>query len=363
MSKPEKIYIDGYDFYCWKYEEQTKMKHLVLVEYFKVWAQKLGKFHALCYFDCHGGCGAYVDNGSIEWGSPILIAKESEFLKKDYNKDVAICVFEKDKDNCENLSKVIEYNHLNPKPALRYGDFESIVLKPEFENYVAYKPCLYFIDPFGYSLKMSTLKRLLATPRKELIINFMFDYINRFLSCEELSSTFDDLYGCTEWKQARSLSYDEREKFLVNLFKEQLKKITNVKYVYPYKLSFFGKKKTYYYLFHATNHIDGCSLMKSCFASQNFGKVEYLGRRNNEITLFDMDDYKTHEIKTYLMNRFKGQVKTFDDILAEIIDDTLYLESGIRTAIHDLKSENLVSIKPVDSKTERGLRGRDEITF
>lgn len=36
MSKPEKLYIDGKDYFLWPYEEQTQMKHKVVTDYFKL---------------------------------------------------------------------------------------------------------------------------------------------------------------------------------------------------------------------------------------------------------------------------------------------------------------------------------------
>ena len=55
----EKIYKDGYDFFFWEYEPQTKIKHFVFKEYFDRWVKILGRWNELNYFDCYAGCGAY----------------------------------------------------------------------------------------------------------------------------------------------------------------------------------------------------------------------------------------------------------------------------------------------------------------
>lgn len=36
MSKPKEIQISGKNYYAWKYEEQTKVKHKVLGSYAKI---------------------------------------------------------------------------------------------------------------------------------------------------------------------------------------------------------------------------------------------------------------------------------------------------------------------------------------
>lgn len=38
MSKPEKLYVEGKDYFLWPYEAQTQMKHKVVTDYFKLWA-------------------------------------------------------------------------------------------------------------------------------------------------------------------------------------------------------------------------------------------------------------------------------------------------------------------------------------
>ena len=51
MSKPEKKWVEGKDFFHWKYEQQTEMKHKVVTEYFRVWATMLGQYNKVMFFD------------------------------------------------------------------------------------------------------------------------------------------------------------------------------------------------------------------------------------------------------------------------------------------------------------------------
>ena len=124
----------------------------------------------------------------------------------------------------------------------------------------------------------------------------------------------------------------------------------------------FDKKRTYYYLFHATDHIDGCTLMKSCFASHNYGKVEYLGNRTGSFTLFDLNEVRTIEVQHLLRKRYAGKTVSFDGIVEDNIDDTYYLEKDIRTAIKELRKNALVTVTAVTSKRD-GISGDDRITF
>jgi len=68
----EKIYREGYNFFFWEYEPQTKIKHFVFQEYFDKWVKILGKWNELNYFDCYAGSGAYLEKDNIYYGSPRL---------------------------------------------------------------------------------------------------------------------------------------------------------------------------------------------------------------------------------------------------------------------------------------------------
>lgn len=160
-----------------------------------------------------------------------------------------------------------------------------------------------------------------------------------------------------------AMSGSERESFLVNLYKNQLKNTTGARFVFAYRLCYPNKNQTYYYLIHATNHIDGISLMKSNFASQNNGRVEYLGKRNDEISLFDLDYYKQIELTNFLTNKFKGECCTFIQLLERIIEDTATIEKELRSTLKNMEKNNIIEVERITSKTLRGLSGDDIICF
>lgn len=308
-----KIYKNGYNFFFWNYEKQTKIKHFVFKEYFDVWVKIVGKWNVLNFFDCYAGCGAYVDeNDRAYYGSPILAAETIE-------------------KNIEKLNRKVNLN-----------------------------PTFFFIDPFGFTIKYKTLKRIMAIPKSEIFLNFMFTQVNRFL-IDDIEEVLNELFGCEDWKSLRSLTGKQREQSIVELFRMQLKKIA--RFVFYYRMSFPHKERTYYYLFHLTNHQMGCSIMKSCFARFNYGKVEYRGPKHGERTLFDLQEIKIDEVKGYFTNKYLGVKKTYDEIICENIDEVPYLEKEIRESIKALESENNVKVKRVDSKTKRGLMGNDLIVF
>ena len=369
MSKPEKLWVDGKDFFHWKYEQQTEMKHKVVAEYFRVWATMLGQYNKAMFFDCFGGCGAYLDsNGDTRYGSPFIMAIEAQELKNNLGRNIEIYATEPDKDNFENLQKVAESlkDSLSVMPQLGNMTFEKLMgYKWTQDKYRDnYTSALFLLDPFGFSLAFKDIEDIMKYPKNEMIINFMFDYISRFIGKDDpaLEATYTSFFGTEEWRDAIPLSGEEREKKLVDIYKRQLKK--NAKYVFPFKLSFPDKDRTYYYLFHVTNNRDGCSIMKSAFASKNLGRVEYLGKKEDILTLFDMTAMKVTDIRSLLQNKYSGQEKSFDDIIDEIIDDTPYLEKDVRAAIKAMEKDSEVKVTRVTSKPKgKGLQHEDRIYF
>ena len=104
--KPKEISVVGKDYFAWPYEEQTQIKHKVLKEYAYIWISKLGKYYDIIFFDCHGGCGAYIDaEGTVFYGSSFLIREKADEIctKFGRTKKVGIYVCEKDTNNYNNF--------------------------------------------------------------------------------------------------------------------------------------------------------------------------------------------------------------------------------------------------------------------
>ncbi|MDR3258868.1 MAG: three-Cys-motif partner protein TcmP [Fusobacteriaceae bacterium] len=364
MSKPKLIPVLGKNFSAWEYEEQTKIKHKVLLEYYKVYATKLGNNNNVLFFDCHGGCGAYLDKDNLYYGSSIILSESAEQIFRDRKTTYGSYVCEKDKENFNNLEKVITSTTFDKKIKRYNNDFNDIIIDPDIKNYFTKYPTLFFIDPFGYfDMPMQNFKELMAPFGNELVINFMFDFLNRGISVLNVDENqLTNFFGSNEWKKARDLNGKERELFLITLYKQKLKEHTGAKYVFAYRLCYPDRSRTYYYLIHATNHIAGITLMKSCFSFINNGHVEYLGKRNNKYSLFDIEGYQNSALAIELKSEFTGYHMTFDQLWDKIVEDTGYLEKDLRKTLRKMEKKDEIRIERVESK-QTGIRGKDIINF
>ena len=354
-------------FKTWPYEEQTKMKHKVFSEYFDKWIKIVGSRSKLNYIDGFGGRGAYEDErGKIWYGSPVLAAEIIKNNKSRLGRNVTSVIIDKDKGNIENIEDILDYKKLDVKPIFVNGDFDKTIneILDEVSNIA---PTFVFIDPFGFEIKYSTLNKIMNIKKSEILFNFMFNGINRFLSLRQNEKIMNDLFGTNKWKSLSELKGIERENKIIELYKSQLKKIA--KFVFPYQIEFPKMQRTYYYLFHLTNHYKGASIMKSSFAKFNYGRAKYLGSRANQLKLFEIGNAKNEEIENFLYSNYQNSHKTYLQIIEENIDETPYLESEIDKALKKLEESNKIYIERFPKLTEkkhqlrRSIKENDIIYF
>jgi len=365
MSKDNSVKIQGYDFFAWKYKDHTKTKHQVLKCYLEKWYPILGKSNALNYFDCFGGCGVYTEDGkTFEPGSPIIAAL-AWINKGNKGNPFCLCCIESNKQTLENLKKA--FSHYCPdmiEPLYIQDDFDNSInsILDEFErDNKSLAPSFFFIDPFGISIKYSTIKRIMEIDKSEILLNFMYDSVQRWLTHSELEDCLSILFGCDSWKAIQSIPADQKEVSIIRLFRKQLKKVAQ--FVMPYRVCYPDKDRTFYYLVHLTNNQLGAIIMKSCFAEINYGSVEYLGKQKHQTTFLDAQNYKQADIKSHLLECFSQRIVTYDELIAELIDTTPYLEKEIKDALYCLRDEGRIVKGQVTSKREKAILGKDTISF
>lgn len=353
----------------WVYREHTRVKHEILQKYLYVWIIALGKWYKrICYFDGFAGRGEYTDGSP---GSPIVAMQVAERLHKCFGEFVCTSI-EKDKDNFDNLEAVAKrekgkYPHV--KVLNIYGEFADVVSDVIKEVGARLAPSFFFIDPFGFSgVPFSLIKDILSVRRTEVFITFMYRDIARFLESDKVGNVLDELFGTSEWRAILRKGYKgiKREHALRDLYIRQLVSEAGVHFVWPFKVYMTEKRQTLYYLIHATNNFKGHFVMKNIMYKQGAGgQFTYLGPDDyalrQQMPLLDPDDIPG--LKSLLLKKFSGQQKTYLQVEKETTMDTSHIERHYRRALKELKSEGLVEIRPVTSKTSRGLAGDDIVSF
>ena len=104
---------------------------------------------------------------------------------------------------------------------------------------------------------MDNLRPLLRHPKGEVMINFMFDPINRFLSFKSPANeeSLDRLFGTPEWRLLRDKP--DRESALVNLYVEQVRTAGSFLYATSTRILMPLPERTYFHLVYATRNPKG----------------------------------------------------------------------------------------------------------
>ncbi len=362
MATHNVVNYPGKPYFAFKYEEQTKIKHQVFASYLDRWVKIVGKDSPLNFFDCFGGCGLYDDNGTLRPGSPIIAAKIIEQNANSLNRDCCVTILDIDKNCTDNIPHAFNLFNCNCSYELFNADFETYInneLTELMNDGKTLCPTFFLIDPYGYSIKFETLARLMSIDKCEIYLNFMFNAVNRGISTGIVDDRLDELFGCTEWRDCQQYHGNEREACIIDLVRNQLKHYS--RYVLPYRICFPNVDRTYYYMIHLTNHVEGCSIMKSCFAELNYGGIEYLGKNQNQMHIFDLIEDPVNEIETYICNNFKTLRLSYYGLLDKMIDSTPYLDKDISSAVLSLYNRKLANIGRVSSKRPTSKPTKNDI--
>lgn len=351
----------------WIYREHTRVKHDILRKYLSPWLTILGRYHPrLCYFDGFAGRGEYED-GSL--GSPLIAMEIAEQLVRQKKVEEVVPIFiDENPDNFANLRVVIEANKSRfpnvREPILECDEFSSVISQVIEKVGSKLAPSFFFIDPFGFTgVPFAIVKDILSIPRTEIFFTFMVRDINRFLTIKDLWHAFDELFGTDKW---RSFMNDaDRENSLREFYISRLREETDAKYVWSFRVCADERIQTTYFLIHATRRFEGLRIMKEIMYHEGAGGTfAYLGPDDCTVRAqMKLFDENIPSLKGFLLERFKGRTLTYDEVLEESYMETPLIDKHYREAIKALEKERKVSIKRVSSKTERGLRDDDEITF
>lgn len=317
----------------WPLEPHTKAKHDILRKYLGVWFSIMinSNFDTLLYIDGFAGPGVY-DKG--EDGSPLIVLKEALNQLEKWKKRKKIkCMFiEQNKErfqvlqdriNSLELPKEIEVLTINSD----FGKMENDILG--FLNQHR-APAFVFIDPFGYKLSMNFMSKVMRYPSTEILINFMYDSVNRWITLKEQEKVMSDLFGTKEWIEMKNASKRELHDF----YQTQLEKKA-AKFVRSFEMQ-DKRNKTIYYLFFGTNNMKGLTEMKrAMWKVDPEGSFTFSDRTNpDQLVLFESEP-NYNQLKNILSQQYSGRKVGIEDLTNFVVSKTPFLDSHIRKPVLD----------------------------
>jgi three-Cys-motif partner protein len=300
--------------------EQTKTKHFILKRYLQALA-----FKVLRYFDI-----AYVDGFSGPWKTQTEDFKDSSFMiainvLKDAQRQMLSqsgrrpkvrCFFsENNRDAFAKLDRAITpFN--KPSEAFEiktyHGDFEDAV--SEIEAFIGPAFPLIFIDPTGWTgYSFEKIKPLFTRPKSEVLINFMYDFVNRAASMADAKTiaSLDPILGGPNWEKRLDPKLP-RGRAVEKLFRETLRAVGNFDYVVSTKIDRPTADRPHFFIAYGTKSHDGLKA---------FRDIEYVALRAHARDRANAKERK-RENQTGTPDLFAGveasvQELTIDDLVEE----------------------------------------------
>jgi len=225
----------------------------------------------------------------------------------------------------------------------------------------------FFIDPTGWKnvVEIETLKPLLQRKKSEYLINFMFDFILRIHTQEAFEIHMRDIFGIIP--NTTNMTFDEREEYLIRLYRKNLKQISNqydkeprsahVRVLYP------SKDKTFFDLIYITHHPLGIKTFME--ESEKVDIIQRMVRaktrqqkrieKTRQLEMFDDSAHSSNEVdidlsevKEYWLSKLAYSPKRFGlEKLADMLEETDWFISYFQAAFKELQKEG--KVRNIDS--------------
>lgn len=302
----------------WEIEAHTKAKHLILRRYMQAWLPIISRRNGrVVFIDGFAGPGVYAGG---EDGSPVIAMRAlvDHAHKQKIQSEVHFVFFEADKKRAEHLDSIVDSVCKDlPKgcsASVSHGEYAKLLSDVLDELDATGKqlaPSLVFVDPFGVSgLPMHLVRRVLATPSCEVLVNFMTGYAHRFIAASEFEKHLDDIFGTIEWRKGRDLTGHARIDFLRKLYIGELQRqdVTGgARYARAFSMLNAAGQPIYDLVF-ATNHPLGIDRMKDGLwkVDANTGERFSDATDPDQPTLLDQGEGHDDGLITMLCDAFRG---------------------------------------------------------
>lgn len=300
--------------------EQTRAKHFILKSYLQALAFKVLTFSDVAYIDGFSGPWETktenFSDSSFMIAIRVLVDAQKRILERTGARRSIKCFFsENDQDAYGQLEKAVKEFH-RPQDGFEIktyqGKFEDAVT--EVLPFIVGSFPLIFIDPTGWTgYPLDRIKPLFARAKCEALVNFMYDFINRFAHSgdNEIIASLAPILGGSDWPNRLDRSLP-RGLAVERLFRETLKSSGNFKFVVSTKIDKATAERPHFFIVYGTKSDDG---LKAFRQTEYDALREHAKNRANAME-------RQRELRLSASDLFAGyqaqvQEATIDEIVSE----------------------------------------------
>lgn len=347
----------------WAIEPRTQAKHEILDRYLQAWSAILshGGFPAIAYVDGFAGPGVYEKG---ELGSPVIAfnaALEQQRLHPAMATTIVFFLFiEQKSDRAERLQETLDAIerppnfHVKVVPGKSFEQgFREYLLDFYRSRSKPLPPTFAFIDPFGWTgVPFSLVKEILSFDSCEVLFNFMYEEINRFIEHPEQTKNFDDLFGTDAWRNVSGIEdKDARRAFFHDLYARQLREKAGARYVRAFEMR-NRNDATDYFLFFATKNRKGIQKMKEAmWRVDESGSFRFSDATASQLALPFTKEPDFTALKREICKHFTGRVTTVGDVEEFVLADTPFHTGHYKRVLAELERGG--GVAAVDPKPGR----------
>lgn len=257
-----------------------------------------------------------------------------------------------------------------------YSELQDEILKLCGDGFA-----FFFIDPLGWKdVTIPKLQKLAARRRSELLVNFMYDFFNRFIELPDLNQQVTDMLGRLDDSDRQKLASCDpkgREAYVVGRYRERLKAAAGPEgaeksRAYHAVVKDKDKDRTKYHMVYITRHPKGIV----AFAEQS-EKVDFIQRvvriqkareavpqnslfsAEEEAEQFDEGHVDIETVERYWLSLLDTNARGFDNaVLADMLEETGWQISDFQQAFGQL-----LAAGKVENTDARGRRHKHFVHF
>jgi three-Cys-motif partner protein len=348
--------------------EQTYLKHRVLTDYLVAWAHKRGSGGRygrtrLWYVDCFAGpweaAGDDLNDTSVAIGLKALRDAAETWRAKAGTIELGAIFVEKNPKSYERLVTYLAENKGDVQVEALPGEFGDAVKK--IDEMVGRDPAFLFVDPTGWKgAAMKSIAPLAAKRDRDVLINVMFDHIQRFKSHphDKLRQQMRDFFGLTDGDVPATLTEEE----LFALYGSQVREKCHVEYVADLAIRHPSKDRSYFHLVVGGHHPAVIDLFRSierkvCGVEAGAVASEVQKRGDTQGLLFDqtpeIDDRYARlrdegvagartDVLTLLTS---GGPKRFEELWPQVLQRRHIAKTDLKNVLAELSRQGQIDIK------------------
>jgi three-Cys-motif partner protein len=308
--------MSGIDPYAGR--EQTKAKHFILKRYLQALAFKVLTISDITYVD--GFSGPWKSETEDFSDSSFMIAlqvlqdaQRKIFEQRGIRRRIHCFFSEIAPEAFKQLqAAVAPFN--KPEDGFEVetycGRFEDAV--PQIKKAIGTSFALIFIDPTGWTgFAFAKIKNIFSTRMCEVLINFMYDHVNRFVASQDAAtiSSLDSILGGPGWRERLDTNLP-RGLAVEKLFRDTLQRAGNFAYVISTKIDRNTADRPHFFIAYATKNRHGLKA---------FRQIEYDALREQARNRANAKERK-QEQRSAMADMFSGheadvQEETIDEIV------------------------------------------------